>query len=137
VYARLSKIDAAVVAEEERDTLYVGAATRLGCEVSQIYEDYDISGCYDAFRKLWEDCQNGSYDAIVLFDLTVGFARWQPYEKKLAEFGVACIKARAETSFAREKAVRWKEYLRQKREKEWQDWVDHATQPMLYEPEGE
>jgi hypothetical protein len=137
VYARLSETDDAVTAPEERDTMYAKGAERLGCGVVRVYENLDAKGCWDEFRKLVADCQNGSFDAVLLFDLTVGFAKWQPYERKLAECGVQCLKARADNGFASEKESRWRELLRQKHEKDWQDWVDHSTQPMLYEPDNE
>lgn len=137
VYARLAEADVTVVPVEERDELYVDAAERLGCAAVQIYEDYDAKGYYGEFLSLIGDFQSGAYDAVMLFDLTVGFARWRPYERKLAECGIPCLKAGPDVRFACGKANRWQEYRKQKREKEWQDWVLFRTLPALTEPEDE
>lgn len=137
VYARLSEMDDTVTKQDERDALYSEGAKSLGCEAVRIYEDWDVRGCFDGFRELLADCQDGAYNAVVLYDLTAGFARWQPYDRKLSESGVTCLEARAGNAFVLEKAKRWREHLRQKREREWQDWVDFNEQPVLFEPDGE
>lgn len=120
IYSRLSRVDETVVSADERDDLYRQEAIRLGYDNAEACEDANRPGCYDAFLALAESCRSGGYDVVILFDLSPGFARWNPYERKLGECGVECVESRVSLDVVREKSARWLAYCKRERaQKSW------------------